>query len=57
MGEHKYNPTAQKAKDGLLEPKKKGPSKREQERVAHSLLKAYLSAKTGIPWNWMGERL
>lgn len=29
MGQHKYNPVAQQVKEGLIEPKKKGLSKRE----------------------------
>ena len=32
MGHHKTNPTAIAAKNGEIQPKEKGPSKRERER-------------------------
>lgn len=49
MEEHKYNPTAQKAKAGLLPPKPIPVSKREQERKAYVLIQKYLEQKTGFP--------
>lgn len=50
MGQHKHNPTAIAAKKGELEPRPKGPGKRERERMMHAecqrllygpLIKAY----------------
>lgn len=49
MGEHKHNPTAQKAKEGLLPKRPERPSKREQERKATGLIQAYMAKKTGLP--------
>ena len=36
MGQHKYNPTAIKAKNGELPPKPKPMGKREWERLIHT---------------------
>lgn len=44
MGQHKYNPNCQLAREGKLPPKPKKMSKREQER----LLYAVIREKTGI---------
>lgn len=44
MGQHKYNPTAIAAKNGELQPKPKGLSKREMDR----LLMKMIYEKTGI---------
>ena len=38
MGQHKYNPTAQAAKEGKLPPKPEKISKREQERQIYRLI-------------------
>lgn len=55
MGEHKHNPTAQKAKEGLLLPKQKKLSARESERRAYAILEKYLSTKMGIPRDYFGD--
>ena len=44
MGQHKYNPNCQLAKDGKLPPKPKKMSKRQRDR----LLMAMIYEKTGI---------
>ena len=44
MGQHKYNPNCQLAREGKLPPKPKKLSKREQER----LLYAMILERTGI---------
>lgn len=44
MGEHKYNPTAIKAKNGELPPKKPTASKREIEQA----LRAEIEKRLGI---------
>ena len=44
MGQHKYNPNCQLAREGKLPPKPKKMSKREQKR----LLYAMIWEKTGI---------
>ena len=36
MGQHKYNPTAIKAKNGELPPKPKKMGKRESDRLLHA---------------------
>lgn len=38
MGQHKYNPTAQAAKEGKLPPKPEKMSKREQERQLYRMI-------------------
>ena len=42
MGQHKYNPTAIKAKNGELEPKPKKIGKREAERLLYAKCKDIL---------------
>ena len=44
MGQHKYNPNCQLAKEGKLPPKPKKLSKRQQQR----LLMAMIYERTGI---------
>lgn len=44
MGQHKYNPNCQLAREGKLPPKPKKLSKRQQER----LLMALIRERTGI---------
>ena len=44
MGQHKYNPNCQLAREGKLPPKPKKPSKREQERLLYAMIRE----KTGI---------
>ena len=44
MGQHKYNPNCQLAKDGKLQPSPKKLSKREQERLLYAMIRE----KTGI---------
>lgn len=44
MGQHKYNPNCQLAKEGKLAPKPKKLSKRQQDR----LLMAMIRDRTGI---------
>ena len=44
MGQHKYNPNCQLAKEGKLPPKPKKMSKRQRDR----LLMAMVHEKTGI---------
>lgn len=44
MGEHKYNPTAIKSKNGKLPPKKPTASKREIDRA----IRAEIERKVGI---------
>ena len=44
MGQHKYNPNCQLAREGNLPPKPKKLSKRQQER----LLMAMIYEKTGL---------
>lgn len=39
MGQHKYNPTAQAAKEGKLPPKPEKISKREQERQMYRIIR------------------
>ena len=39
MGQHKYNPTAQAAKEGKLPPKPPKISKREQERQMYRIIR------------------
>lgn len=38
MGQHKYNPNCQLAKEGKLPPKPKKMSKREQERLLRAII-------------------
>lgn len=45
MGQHKYNPTAQAAKNGELPPKKKPMSKRKRDAI----LRKQIQDKTGLP--------
>ena len=42
MGQHKYNPTAIKAKNGELEQKPKKMGKRETERILYAKMKEVL---------------
>lgn len=42
MGQHKYNPTAIKAKDGELKPKSKNIGKREAEKLLYAKCKEIL---------------
>ena len=44
MGQHKYNPNCQLAREGKLPPKPKKLSKREQERLLYAMIRE----KTGI---------
>lgn len=44
MGQHKYNPNCQLAREGKLPPKPKKMSKRQQERM----LMALIRERTGI---------
>ena len=44
MGQHKYNPNCQLARERKLPPKPKKLSKREQERLLYTLIRE----KTGI---------
>lgn len=44
MGQHKYNPNCQLAKDGKLQQGPKKLSKREQERLLYAMIRE----KTGI---------
>jgi len=44
MGQHKYNPNCQLAREGKLPPKPKKMSKREQERLMYNLIRE----KTGL---------
>lgn len=46
MGQHKYNPTAQAAKEGKLPPKPEKISKREQERQIRRMIENRL----GLGW-------
>ena len=39
MGQHKYNPNCQLAKDGKLQPRPKKLSKREQERLLYAMIR------------------
>ena len=44
MGQHKYNPNCQIAREGKLPPKPKKLSKRERERLLYAMIRE----KTGI---------
>ena len=44
MGQHKYNPNCQLAREGKLPPKPKKMSKREKERMLYAMIRE----KTGI---------
>lgn len=44
MGQHKYNPNCQLAREGKLPPKLKKMSKRQQERMLMAIIREY----TGI---------
>ena len=44
VGQHKYNPNCQLAREGKLPPKPKKMSKREQERLLYAMIRE----KTGI---------
>lgn len=55
MGQHKYNPNCQLAREGKLPPKPKKMSKREEERLLYAkcaeilyrpLIKAYVKMQT-----------
>lgn len=48
MGQHKYNPTAQAAKEGKLPPKPEKISKREQERQIYRLIRKITSLRGGF---------
>lgn len=45
MGQHKHNPTAIAAKNGVLPSKPKKMSKREQERELYAMCKAAIVGK------------
>ena len=45
MGQHKYNPTAQLAKEGKIPPKKPKIGKREKERFIKEAVFDYLRKK------------
>lgn len=45
MGQHKYNPNVQAAKNGELPPKKKKMSKRESERLVFKMLEEEIVEK------------
>lgn len=38
MGQHKNNPTAIKAKEGKLHPKKRGPGKHDRDKFIRDLI-------------------
>ena len=48
MGEHKYNPTAQEAKEGLLPPMPEEMFDREYENRLMLMMQSYLSEETGL---------
>lgn len=55
MGQHKYNPNCQLAKEGKLPPKPKKMSKREWERLMREYIygrisKDFFKARTGWPY-------
>ena len=52
MGQHKYNPNCQLAKEGKLPPKPKNMSKREIERRLYEIAKTAIGRKLmGLPLN------
>lgn len=48
MGQHKYNPTAQLAKEGKLPPKKSRIGKPEKRRLLQAIARKVLFDKTKI---------
>lgn len=48
MGQHKYNPTAIMAKNGLLPPKPQKPSKKEREAFLYRLTEEALRKVFGV---------
>ena len=48
MGQHKYNPTAIKAKNGEIPPKPPRISKREQQREQLRMIDAEIRKRMGI---------
>ena len=48
MGQHKYNPTAIKAKNGEIPPKPPRMSKREQMRLREIRIEAEIRKRMGI---------
>jgi hypothetical protein len=48
MGQHKYNPNCQLAKEGKLPPKPKNMSKREIDRMLMNTIGDAIMEKTGL---------
>jgi len=48
MGQHKYNPNCQLAKEGKLPPKPKNMSKAEYDRMFESIITDAIMEKTGM---------
>lgn len=55
MGQHKHNPTAIAAKNGMLPPKPKKLDKRESERFLESMIWAEIYKRTGMMRSPNGE--
>ena len=55
MGQHKHNPTAIAAANGMLPPKPKKLDKRENERFLESMIWAEIYNRTGIMLSPNGE--
>ena len=55
MGQHKYNPNCQLAKEGKLPPKPKKMSKREAERLMYAKCKEILHRPLIEAYNDMQE--
>ena len=55
MGQHKHNPTAIAAANGMLPPKPKKLDKRENERFLESMIWAEIYKRTGMMLSPNGE--
>lgn len=57
MGQHKHNPTAIAAANGMLPPKPKKLDKRENERFLESMIWAEIYNRTGMMLSLNGENM